>query len=308
MEILGVQMKIKEEDFSLEGFERHIESFFKKTSNGDFIIFPEEAGVLPIFGSKNGRTMMEATMKTINECSEKGNEVTIQDLFRRNTRKIESIFSLLSSKYSVYSLICGNFLYDDAVGVVNRSIVFDKAGKQIFHQDKINLTREETELGIAPGVPDKVDYFVIDGVNFAVAISLDAFVPSYVARMTNSDVIIQPDANPNVWNGFLENGRWQAEEWMDSAYYIAQRVDRVKYAINPMLTGDFYEINFQGQASICKKAEGTDSRMGYVGNDLSTGFHEIFEVKGYRKDERIERKEVLGKTLDFGEGMLSVSL
>ncbi|MGC8618319.1 MAG: carbon-nitrogen hydrolase family protein [Thermoplasmata archaeon] len=328
MRFLGVQFKISGEDFR-DGFPDHVERFFKESSPGDVVVFPEDIGLLTAFSGIQGKSMSEA----------------IQSLYSRNQERIEAavreyqignmisaiflsltdkfvvdfydLFSALSRKYAVYTITCNNMarftrregeLKAVSGGIYNTAFVFDPKGNLVFKQDKVFLTQMEKDLGISSGDISTVSTFSINGREIGIAISLDAFTPAYISRLERSEIMVQPDANPVKWNSFLSNGRWQPEEWMDSAYYIAQRMESVKFVINPMMVGDLLDVRFEGQSSITKKAETSDTKMSYIGNLPSTGFHSILRVGNYSPETFVDRGEIVNKELTSDEGMVQIEV
>ncbi|MEM3448743.1 MAG: carbon-nitrogen hydrolase family protein, partial [Nitrososphaerota archaeon] len=233
----------------------------------------------------------------------------------RFVNEFYDFFAGLSRKFGVYTITCNNQARfrrghntwePSGREVYNTAFVFNPKGELIFEQDKVYLTKMETDLGISGGDLSNVTPFSVEGKKIGIAISLDAFTPPYISRLEGAEIIIQPDANPEKWNSILSNGRWQPEEWMDSAYYIAQRMGGVKFVINPMMVGDLMEIRFEGQSSITKKADLGDDYLSYLGNLPTAGFHTILEVAGYSAKEPIDRKEIIGEKLEFQEGVIEL--
>lgn len=328
MRLIGIQFKINDRDFS-GGFPAHIENFYRSTKRGDFIIFPEDIGLLTAFSGVNASSSVEALQALYAMNQHKidtiSSENRIQNftsaiflsLTDRFVRDFYNLFSSFSKKYSVYTLACNNMSkfhrvedgweFSDAE-VYNSAFVFDPSGELLFKQDKVSLTQMEIDLGISGGETSRVSSFALEGKRFGIAISLDAFVPKYISRLEDADVILQPDANPGKWNSMLGNGRWQPEEWMDSAYYITQRMERVKHVVNPMMVGKLLDVAFEGQSSITKKAEQRDLAMGYVGNLPTKGFHSMLAIPGYDPTNHVSRDEISDLALEYEEGMIEIEL
>ncbi len=326
--LIGVQFKIRDADF-VNGFSSHVEEFYRSADPGDMIIFPEDIGLLTAFRGLSASTTAEA-MQTIYAANQDkvdsilGNN-SIQNfttaiflsLTDKFVREFYDLFASLSRRYSVFTIACNNMprfvksggSYDFSSREVNNTaFVFGREGTELFRQDKVFLTQMEIDLGMTGGHISNVSTFAIGDKKFGIAISLDAFVPRYISRLDGADVVIQPDANPGKWNATLPNGRWQPEEWMDSAYYIAQRIDSVRYVVNPMMVGSLWDVVFEGQSSITKKAEDGDTKMGYVGNQPSTGFHSLLGVEGYSPFTFIQRERLKDEVLGFDEGMVEIEL
>ncbi len=327
MRIVGVQFKIGKGDFTDQGFRSHIEGFYNRTNPGDIIVFPEDIGLLLAFKETKAETVSEAVANYYSENSESINAIlgTYPDIalttaiFLSLTYRFVSdfydFFSSLSRKYNVYTVTCNNMarfeIRDKSVrpvssSVLNTAFVFDRFGREIYRQDKVFLTQMEIDLGISSGPIEAVKTFEIEGKKMAIAISLDAFMPQYISKISDAEIVMQPDANPGRWNGYLENGRWQPEEWMDSSYYIAQRLPAVRYVINPMMVGNLLELRFEGESNIAKKAEKDDQKMAFIGNIPVTGFHSIIGAGGREPSGSVYRDEIAEKDLEFEEGVIEL--
>ena len=329
MRIHGVQFLIDGEDFDGERFRRHLQKFYEKTEPGDMIVFPEDIGLLTAFAGVSAKTVVDAIM-VLNEKlhHEIGNlakrfpdadprELLFSALTEIFVENFYRVFSALSSEYEVYSVACNNMAAFKGVGseyslasprIYNTAFVFGTDGNELFRQNKVFLTDMEKAIGITSGDLADVRTFSIAGRRYGIAISLDAFTPGYVAKLSDSDIVLQPDANPVKWNSFLANGRWQPEEWMDSSFYISQRLERVSYVVNPMMVGRLLDLAFEGESNITKKAESSDPPMGFVGNGLSTGFHSIMPPSGFSSGREVPRDTLRGRDLSFSEGSLTISL
>ena len=56
---IGVQFNIEVDDFG-SGFPSHVERFYKNTNPGDFIVFPEDIGLLTAFAGMKAQSSLEA--------------------------------------------------------------------------------------------------------------------------------------------------------------------------------------------------------------------------------------------------------
>lgn len=316
MRILGVQFKINADDFLRQGFEKHVEKFYRSTDPGDMIVFPEDIGLLTAFREIKADDLTSAMQEIysrnrniVDEFIRNGNDF-VKSLFLSLESNFRSefylFFSEISRKYGVYTVACNNMPENGRV--YNTCYVFDPTGNEIFRQRKVHLTDMEISLFMDPGDPGEVRTFTINGIRFGIAISLDAFCPDYIYMIRDADIFLQPDANPVKWNSYIENGRWQPDDWMDSAYYVAQRLPHVRYAVNPMMVGNLFGIEFEGQSSVAKKAERSDSPLGYIGNIPATGFEIIMPVEGFNPSEFHDRGSVENLRLEYPEGMIEVEI
>ncbi len=329
MRITGVQFSIQERDFKKGGYAEHVESFYRNTEPGDIIVFPEDIGLISAFSGSKVESIAEAMKLFYERSPEDFAELlgkypgtsaqaimflTLTDVF---VRDFYDLFSSMSEKYGVYTVACNNMAdfnpsegkYVPADGrMYNSAFVFDVEGSLLFRQRKVFLTGMEIDLGISGGSIDDVSAFKIGGRRFGIAISLDAFTPQYVNRIAESEIILQPDANPGKWNTHLENGRWQPEEWMDSSYYLAQRLPAVEYVVNPMMVGNLMELRFEGESNITRKGRSDDDKIAFIGNQPVTGFHSIIAPEGYQSSVFYQRDTVTDTDLVFKEGTVSVDL
>ena len=328
MRFVGVQFEIKDGDLN-GNFQSHIEKFYEQTNQGDVLIFPEDIGLLVAFSGIRANSTTEGIeilysanrerIDTIAKDPEINNFISaiFLSLTDRFVRDFYNLFESLSLKYGVYTVTCNNMPRFKSYGdrweptnprVYNTAFVFGPSGRLLFSQDKVFLTPEEMSLGISSGNITEVLPFEIEGRKIGIAISLDAFTPQYISRLEDAEIIIQPDANPGKWNSILSNGRWQPEEWMDSAYYITQRMVKAKHVINPMMVGNLMDIRFEGQSSITKKAEKGDIRMAYIGNQPTTGFHSILGIEEFDPSDYVEKMKVIDRKLKFQEGVIEIEI
>ncbi len=326
MNIHAVQFVLQSRDAIGYGFSRHVEEFYKKTLPGDVIIFPEEIGLMSLvqrFSSTNLEDILEKVvqMPQSNYGDSGGKTVydrSVVSYFAEYTfSHFHELFSHLSNKYSVYTVSCNNdsnlpfsksILPSGQDKVYNVAYVFSPEGARIFKQTKVNLTGTEKTIGLAAGSYNDIKLLKINNIKLGIAISLDAFVPQYISRLEGADIIIQPDANNENWLSYLGNGRWQPDEWMDSAYYIAQRLSGVKYVFNPMLNADLGTLRFEGQSAITKKGGSDDEKKSYLGNLPVVGFAELSEAFSYDPQNLVSRDELAGKKLEIKEKLLSLEI
>ncbi|MEM0272680.1 MAG: hypothetical protein QW514_09090 [Thermoprotei archaeon] len=226
-------------------------------------------------------------------------------------------FAELSKKYSTYTVACNSMAPFNKSGdrylpsegaVYNEAFIFDPNGGLVASQRKVFLTDMEKELGISGWDLSGVSVFKVGGRGFGVAISLDAFCPEYVSRLSGAEIVVEPDANPVKWASYLDNGRWQPEEWMDSSYYIAQRLGSVKYVVNPFLVGSILGVEFEGQSNITKKASAKDVKLGYIGNIPVTGFHSILPAGSFEPTEFVGREEASNSAISYSDGVVCIEV
>jgi hypothetical protein len=160
--------------------------------------------------------------------------------------------------------------------VHNSAFLFGPGGGIIGTVHKVNLTPIEIYgLNLTPGDLADVSVFETELGRVGIAISLDAFVPSYIQHLDGlgAQVVAQPDANPQPWASPSAAHEWQPQEWLSSVLGCVQgRWKNILYNVCPMQTGNLFDIAFDGQPSItAKDAAGPDERVNFVGNE---GFYD----------------------------------
>ena len=158
------------------------------------------------------------------------------------------------------------FVYlPEGTEVFNVCYLWGPDGAELGASRKVNLVDLEGPdmLDLASASLDQVQAFDLPFGRVGVAISLDAFVPSYVARLEalGVQIVLQNDANPGRWAitqersdhlGPAEGLIWQPEEWRDSTIRMVEHADypSLQFNVCPMIVGNLFDIAFDGQSSI----------------------------------------------------------
>ena len=180
--------------------------------------------------------------------------------------------------------------------VYNTAFVFAPDGSIIGSVKKVNLVSEEYALlNLTSGTLQEVKSVSVPGtpVKLGIAISLDAFTPSFLNRLVGlgANVMVQPDANDGLWANDPDNppsnnpiGWWQPDDWLDSTIGgIQPTYTTLVYDVNPMMTGNLFDVVFDGQSSITARTDPRASRdINYVGNDpLTPAYSSMYPVGGF---------------------------
>jgi hypothetical protein len=204
--------------------------------------------------------------------------------------------------------------------VWNTCFVFSPQGEIKHYTRKVNLVpTEKIELQFSSGTYEELSVFRIPGteVDICVAISLDAFVPRYIQELDSKgcDVLLQPDANSGAWATDGGLGYWQPLEWLgstmgsiqtkkyigcpnpDEALFlktegvkcnfqeITINSKSIRYNVNPMMTGNLFEVSFDGQTAITGRDKRAKRNVNYVGlpklQDLTFEGKIMFEEGGF---------------------------
>jgi len=287
-QLVAVQMKLDIEDFySQQDFTKKIENLMDKVdtkTDSDLpalVVFPEDVGLMLIAQGNN------QTLSTVNTIEEAIKKMTMKHLLpllwyriRYNLSWVPALyyyhneeiartyfetFSNLAKKYQVYivagsvplpnyKISNGEVLYQEGAlspEIYNTSYLFDPVGKVIGYQDKVHLLELEQEEGLHLTAGNLEDIKVFDTTlgKIGIAVCLDSFKEDVINRLREqeADILIQPSANPLPWE------KWQQEEWLDSSYKHTHELKYFKYAINPMMNGEFFDLGFYGQSSIISR-------------------------------------------------------
>jgi hypothetical protein len=99
------------------------------------------------------------------------------------------------------------------------------------------------------------------------------------------DVMIQADANPGRWATALPSGAWQPLEWMSSTWRaVADPTVSFRYNVTPMMTGNLFDLVFDGQSAITGRGADAPPRR-YVGT-ARPGPNDPEEYAVYAGDKR----------------------
>lgn len=99
------------------------------------------------------------------------------------------------------------------------------------------------------------------------------------------EVMIQADANPGRWATDLQTGGWQPLEWMGSTWRaVADPTVGFRYNVTPMMTGNLFDLVFDGQSAITGRGANAEPRR-YVGN-AAPGPRDPVEYAVYAGDKR----------------------
>lgn len=160
----------------------------------------------------------------------------------------------------------------DGPEVYNTGLLWGPDGQLIGTTDKVFITEsEKSVLDLVPGDLERVQTFATEFGNVGLAISLDAFMPAYLQKLDSlgTQIVIQNDANDQLWAAPSKTCEWQPQEWLNSVLGSVQEdYPHLLYNICAMQVGNFFDVIFDGQSSITKKSEWQpDPCCNFVGND-----------------------------------------
>ena len=154
--------------------------------------------------------------------------------------------------------------------VYNTGFLWGPDGTLLGTTDKVFVTEsEQTTLDLTAGDLNAVQAFTTELGNVGFAISLDAFTPTYLRRLDVQEVqiIMQNDANDQLWTLPSNTCIWQPQEWLNSVLGSVQaNYTHLAYNVCPMQVGNFFDVSFDGQSTITKKSK-NDPTRNFVGNE-----------------------------------------
>lgn len=132
--------------------------------------------------------------------------------------------------------------------VFNTAPVITPMGHVIYRQHKVNLVEMEQRAGLDLE-PAPLNYVSVVRSPFGalgVAVCLDAFRQDVRDRLRGlgANILIQPSANSRPWDD------WQQEDWRRGCFDAVVVKKEFELAINPMLVGRLWDVEFEGQSSI----------------------------------------------------------
>ncbi len=306
IQLVAVQMTLDLADFwSYESFEAKIrEQMDAATADLNpeletLIVFPEDVGLMLVVQGMESRLAGIESIEEAISTAVSSHALAlawtrlirwkswVPALFLNKNRLIAEtyfgVFSDMASEYGVHivagSVVLPPYRITDGVvewergpsshNVHNTSYLFGPDGLVIGKQDKVELIELELDgaLNLKPGSIADLQVFDTPLGRIGIAICLDAFDDAIVARLTELDaqILVQPSANPGEWS------EWQQTDWLRSSHQRVAVEQQFAYAINPMLNGPLWDIDFYGQSGIVA-ADGSAAEPGYSLLEPTGGF------------------------------------
>lgn len=132
--------------------------------------------------------------------------------------------------------------------VFNTAPVITPTGHVLYRQHKVNLIdlEDKSGLDLEPAPLNYVSAVQSPLGALGVAICLDAFHLDVRERLRGlgAKILVQPSANNGPWN------EWQQNDWLRSSWQAVAENKEFDLAINPMLVGSLWDLEFEGQSSI----------------------------------------------------------
>ncbi len=195
----------------------------------------------------------------------------VRALFLARAQELERIylspFVEAARRYEAWIVAgSGALRWGQTKRVFNTAPVITPTGQVIYRQHKVNLVEMEQKKGLdlEPAPLNYVSAVQSPFGALGVAVCLDAFHGEVRDRLRHlgARILIQPSANNHPWD------EWQQEDWLRSSYAAVAGNKEFELAINPMLVGRLWDIEFEGQSSII-------DQHGYVAQAASPTEEEI---------------------------------
>jgi predicted amidohydrolase len=154
--------------------------------------------------------------------------------------------------------------------VYNVSYFFGPDGHILGRQKKVHLTELEESHGLdlTPGAVEDLTVVHLPNARAGVAVCWDAFHEDVVEHLITqgADMLLQPSANPGKWT---EN---QQEDWLNGSWKCVQKHPEFRCAVNPMMTGNLFDLVFEGQSAVVVQKDAGDPDLAYSAVPDTHGF------------------------------------
>lgn len=311
--IAAVQLKWKIEDYrDTDTFKNRVFSIMEDIRQGVdgktplLVVFPEDTGTpLLLSGAyekikrKTGfadaaKKLIMANLTGILRYSLRYRVSFIRSLMLLKGADMEKsyvdIFSSASKKYKAY--ICAGSItlpdieenkgerYASGKDVYNISYFFGPGGEVIGKQRKVHLMDIEGRQGfdLSCGRLEDLKVFNTSFGTVGVAICLDGFKEDVCEMLSSqgADILLQPSANNEEWSS------WQQNDWLNGSYLAVHIKKMFKYAVNPMMNGNIFDLSFEGQSSIISSSD-TSDESNYSSLEPVKGFIKIADSRNFEE-------------------------
>jgi predicted amidohydrolase len=162
--------------------------------------------------------------------------------------------------------------------VFNSALWYGPDGKLAGRVDKVFLTDPEVkDLDLSPGRLDAPLVLEMPFGRVGVAISRDAFYPPFVQRLEDegAELVVQPEAWTDGWMLEDAQGGWLPDVILSSGWSLTQKYRGITASAAPMLHGNLFDMRFDGQVWLTRKATPAEVPQGFVGSQPLRGWRAI---------------------------------
>jgi predicted amidohydrolase len=263
LRVAAVQLSISAADLaSPAAYVEHIQSAVRRCLPfaPDLILFPEYASafmaVLPYGGSIRDAGSLEEALRLALEREPLARD--LHDLFLLNSglaeRGLRELFGGLARRYGV-AIGAGSWFAAVPAGgrtvLVNRAVIFDRQGAELYTQDKVFLTPfEEERLGLNPGRLEAARPFLLQGRRVALTLCRDTFFPEWEPLLRNAELWVDLRANGEPYTDEVRESQQRA---------LPARLEGgdVPYGLSVCLTGGLFGLAWEGVSFLARQEGGT---------------------------------------------------
>ncbi len=262
LRVAAVQLRIAPPDLaSREAFRARITGLVERclAHAPDLILFPEYTSaflaLLPYGSLIRDAGGVEQAMSRVLEREPLAQG--LRDLFLLNSalaeREAGELFGGLARKYGVAVGAGSLFAAESCAGrtvLVNRAVIFDERGGELYAQDKVFLTPfEEDRLGLAPGRLEAARLFLVRGRRLALTLCRDTFFAEWEPVLAGAELWVDLKANGEPFTAQTREGFQQA---------LPARLPGagVPYGLTLCLTGSLAGLAWEGESFLSQQSGG----------------------------------------------------
>ncbi len=175
----------------------------------------------------------------------------LRELFLLNSglaeRRLRELFGGLARRHGVAVGAGSLFAAQSSEGrtvLVNRAVIFDQRGAELYSQDKVFLTPfEEDLLGVEPGRLETARPFLVSGRRVALTICRDTFFAEWERVLRGAELWVDLKANGEPFTA-------QARAAFQRALPARMPGAEVPYGLTLCLTGGLVGLTWEGESSL----------------------------------------------------------
>jgi predicted amidohydrolase len=263
LRVAAVQLSITAADLaSTAAYVEHIQRAVRRCLPfaPDLILFPEYASaflaVLPYGGWVGDAGTLDEALRRALEHEPLARD--LRDLFLLNSglaeRGLRELFGGLARRYGV-AIGAGSWFAavpaGDRTVLVNRAVIFDQQGVELYSQDKVYLTSFEEELlGLRPGRLEAARPFVLKGRRVALTLCRDTFFREWEPRFRGAELWVDLQANGEPYTE-------EVRERFRRALPARLEGGNVPYGLSVCLTGGLFGLEWEGVSFLARQEGGT---------------------------------------------------
>jgi predicted amidohydrolase len=256
LRVAAVQLRISPAELaSWDSFRGHIERLVERCLQfrPELILFPEYASaflaLLPYGGLIRDAGSVEQALRRALEREPLARD--LRDLFLLNSglaeRAARELFGGLARRHGV-SIGAGSWFAAESSGgrivLVNRAVIFDERGGELYAQDKVFLTVFEEELlGLVPGRLEAARPFLVRDRRVALTLCRDTFFADWERILREAELWVDLKANGEAFTA-------QVSAAFQRALPARLPGAGVPYGLTLCLTGGLAGLVWEGESSL----------------------------------------------------------